>query len=236
MKGNERFSILIIDPDSGSRATLKQVALSLPKFKDVGYCASLSEAMEKSSGFENFDVVTISSRFSEDDVKEFLVKIKKTPKGRNWAFISVLKPSPQQSEKMAKSLLIGIDGFLFEPYSADNLKEIVEVTAQVKTRKEAERRKAALEMFLKDISFHLDAVAFYCSQGRDALLAKKKLVEACNNLKSFKDNEFDVFIDTATEHFSKVQPPLTSQYNGVSERVRQRLKNKMLNQLGSKYE
>ena len=55
-----------------------------------------------------------------------------------------------------------------------NLKEMAEVTAKVKLKNEYVRMKGALEMFLKEVVIHLDAVAFYASQKRTSGVAKNK--------------------------------------------------------------
>ncbi len=126
MATSDIYSILIIDSDGKSRSMLKDVALCLPCFKKVLFCSSLQEGLNFGNGFESIDVVTISHRFTIESVSDFIKEAKKTPKGKQWAFITVLKPSSKQNEIIADNMLNGVDGFLFEPYSADNLREMAE--------------------------------------------------------------------------------------------------------------
>jgi response regulator RpfG family c-di-GMP phosphodiesterase len=235
MTGTERFNILIIDPDGKSRAMLKDAALSLPSFKKVHFSNSLDDAMKYGDGVDPIDVVTVSYRFNGDDVAKFVSNIKKTPRGREWAFVNVMKSKHQENETVAESMLNGMDGFLFEPYSADNLREMAEVTAKVRLKNEIAKKRGALELFLNEVTKHIDAISFYASQKRDPTIAKNKLTNSCNKLKRFKTEDWNMYTEVLVDVFSKVLPPATAQYQGVSKRVRERLKSKMMKELEDEY-
>lgn len=235
MAGTDRFNILIIDPDAKSRSMLKDAALSLPCFKKVLFCSSLEDAIRMGSGFEPVDVATVSYKFTGTEVANFITEIKKTPKGKEWAFISVMKAKHLANEVVAESMLNGLDGFLFEPYSADNLREMAIVTAEVKHKNELERTKGAIELFLNDISKHLDAVAFYASQKKDSTTASNKFKTACGKIQRFKKENWSMYTEVLTDIFSNISPPASTQYRGVSNRVRERMKAKIMKDLENEY-
>ncbi len=235
MATSDIFTILIIDSDGKSRNMLKNAALSLPCFKKVLFCSSLDEGFNFGNGFEAIDVVTISHRFKIEDSGEFIKKVKKTPRGKQWAFITVVTPSSKQNEIIAENMLNGVDGFLFEPFSADNLKEMAEVTAKVKLENEYARMKSGLEILLDEVAKHLDAVAYYASQNKVSASAKNKLLESSKKLNRFKTENWDMYVEVVTELFPQISAPAGRKYQGVSQRVRDRMKAKMMAELENEY-
>jgi response regulator RpfG family c-di-GMP phosphodiesterase len=235
MSTSDRFNILIVDPDPKSRSTLKDAALSLTSFNKVLFSKNIEEALQFGSGVDQIDVVTLSYRLTMEEISDFIKEVKKTSGGKRWAFITVLKSSDQQNEVIAENMLNGIDGFLFEPYSADNLREMAEVTAKVKFKNEQARLKGALEMYIREVSIHLDAVAFYAAQQRPSVIAKNKLTESCTKLKKFTKENWDIYTSVLSDVLTNVLPPEGIQYQGVSRRVRERMKAKMMKDLESQY-
>ncbi len=133
-------------------------------------------------------------------------------------------------------MISGFDGFLFEPYSADNLREMAEITSRVKHQSEIARQKTALLMILSDISEHIDAVAFYMSQQKDRGVALKKLRAAAVRLEKFSTPELKaLYYEAAMNFFEKVPPPPSAAYTGVSQRVKARMQAKMAKKLEGNY-
>ena len=131
---------------------------------------------------------------------------------------------------------MGIDGFLFEPYSADNMREMAEITAKIKKVNSDRRKLAAMKMILKEIAQHLDAVSFYKSQGKETTAASKKLKEACEKINKYKEEFFEMYLEAMRDVFSKISPPASSSYTGVSSRVKKKLEEQRLAELSSEYE
>lgn len=235
MATSDRFDVLIIDPDSESRGKLKQAAMALTTFKKVLTISNLKEGLTKASTREGFDIVVLSYRFSQDETARFVEAAKSTEGGKEWAYMLVLKSAEQKNQVVAQGVIGGIDGFLFEPYSADNLREMAEITARVKHKNAVKRKQAAITMILKEVIAHLDAVAFYQSKGRDPVVAKKKLAASCQSLKKFKGDTYDIYIELAIELFGACEPPAVASYSGVSKRIKDRLETKMLKDLEERY-
>lgn len=235
MASDDRYNILIVDSDSLSRGKLKQVALALTSFNKVTAVASLAEGLSKTETPEQIDIVVISNRFGEEDLSRFVQEAKKTRRGKEWAYMLVLQSVEQQNQVIAGGVLNGIDGFLFEPYSAENMREMAEITAHVKLRNEASRKKAAMAMILKEILGHLDAVAFFRSCRRESAVATRKFRESCAALKSMKDENYEAYVETAIEIFGSANLPASKAYSGVSQRVREKLEAKDIEDLERRY-
>ena len=125
---------------------------------------------------------------------------------------------------------------MFEPYSADNLREMAEITAKVKKQNSDKRKRVAMRLLLTEVAGHVDALSFYRKKGRDAAKATKKLNDACERLQKFKKDCFDLYIDEMITVFAGMPPPAVASYTGVSLRVKQRLEAKRLAQLEAEYE
>lgn len=234
---SERFDILIIDPDTQSRGQLKQAALCLPTFKKVFFAGNLEEALARTGSHENVDVVVMSNKFPFEEISGFIASAKGTPKGTEWAFVSLLKAADRTSKVVADSMMVGIDGFLLEPYSADNLKEMAELTNRVRLRNADSRKRGVLKMLLQEIRDHLDALAFYTSQGRAAPLARQKLADSCEQMKTLVGKDFNmaVYTELASEVFENAIPNQANAYRGVSSRVKAKLQAKQLKRLEDQY-
>ncbi len=230
-----RFNVLIVDPDSASRGKLKQAALSLGKFNKVHTTSSTDEALGKTDGVDVIDVVFISYRFSEQQIKEFIAKCKTSKAGAEWAFILVVQAAGQSNEAVANALLGGANGFLFEPYAADDLRAIAELTAQVKSENEDRRKRAAAMILFAEVISHVDAMAVLQAKGRDIKMAKKRLEEKSKALANLKKTDPTIFIESAIEAFGKAPLVGGNRYSGVSKRVKAKLEQQLLKELDTKY-
>ena len=234
MSKEGKYIILIVDPDSGSRARLKQVALSLAEVRKAYSCGTIREGLDRAASQKDIDVAIVSERFGEERMLEFIEEAKKTDAGSGWAFMVLLKSAAQSEEMIAGGLMHGIDGFLSEPYSADNMRQMTDIAAAVKLRTSKGRKRVAVEMLLKQVSAHLDAVAFYTSKGMAAEGALKKLREAAVSLRAFKPDH-EMYIEAAVQVFSSATPPKATSYRGPSERVKENLETETLKKLEEKY-
>jgi CheY-like chemotaxis protein len=231
----QRFNVLIVDPDSSSRGNLKQAAMALTTFNKVYIAGSLDEAFGKTGGGESIDVLTLSYRFELSAICKFVERAKQTPRGEGWAYIAVLKASDQNNKAIADGVVGGINGFLLEPYSADNLRQVAEVTGKIKAQNEMKRVKAAIAMLLKEIVKHLDAVAMYKAKGKNPVAAYRRLRESCKSLQQFNGPMYDAYVEACAEILGNLPPPALANYSGVSERVKKRMEAKALEELEKQY-
>ncbi len=237
MATSDRFNVLIVDPDSASRNRLKQVALALTTFQKVQQSTNLNDALIRGeSSHELYDVIVMSYLFPTEEINKFIKDAKKTKQGSEWAFVTVLRSADQQNEIIANSVISGIDGFLFEPYSADNLREMAELTAKVKKQNSDKRKRIAMRILLTEVAGHVDALAFYRSKGKESASATKKMNDACDRLGNFKNENFELYVDEMINVFGSMPPPANASYTGVSLRVKKRLEEKRLAQLEAEYE
>jgi CheY-like chemotaxis protein len=97
--------------------------------KEFGRClqaASLSEVLRRAEDDEDIrslDIIFISSRFPNDSVRQFVTTAKEHPKAQDAAFVMLLEQGGKSKAAMGESMLMGMDAFLCEPYSIDQLVE-----------------------------------------------------------------------------------------------------------------
>ena len=232
----ERFDALIVNEDSANRGRLKQAALALTQFRTVFTCGALKEGLSRLCQSEPTDVVFLSFKFGWDRIREFIEEAQKTLHGAECAFVLILKANDQSGETVAQSVLGGVHGCLFEPYSADNLREIAEIAAKVKTENYLKRERAASQILVTEIIKHLDGFAFYEAAGKNTRLVLKKLAQSCQAVQKLEPESFAVYIQVAMEMLEKAKVTGASQYTGVSERVRKSVEAKIAKQLEAEYE
>lgn len=231
----DRFNILIVDPDTKSRGQLKQVALSLTTFDKVFTLTTLDEAFRRTGAGDHVDIIALSHRFSREEVSYFIADARKTPVGAEWAYMAILENSSKQNQTLAEGMLEGFDGFLFEPYSADNLREIAEITAKVKFRNARSRMKAALTMLIQELAGHLSASAFVRSSGREMGLPWKRFNECCAKLNRHVAEDPQLYLDVMEEVFQKADPLTSAAYRGASSRLKEKLDARIFKQLEERY-
>ena len=112
------YKCLIVDSEVSTRMRLKQATTAVPRFKNVTMVSSALEARQRMSRPDEVDVIFVSSSIDGDTIQDFIKESKKTDAGQDSAYVLVLKGSDQDGAQVAQNMLLGGDGFLFEPYAA----------------------------------------------------------------------------------------------------------------------
>ena len=238
-KSLERFNALIIDNDLDARMRLRQATTAVSDFREVHQVSTLREGMTMLERFEHCDVVFISDVFPSDQAGHFIEKSKQEKHSQDAAFIQVLKRQKDGANELAQQMMQGFDGFLFEPYSVNQLVEITKLAAVVKKERSETRAKTALSLMLGDVTSQLDIVAMLKSMGSDVGRAMKRLTELGQALKSVGSSCLGLYHELAVKVFGEAKPPSqldsTRRYGGVSSRVRKRMGDKLAEKMEEKH-
>lgn len=224
----EKYDALICDPDIATRIRLKTATTAVPRFGRIGHCGSLPEASEALTGQLSFNVVFVSNRIPQEEITSFILKGRETPQGQDAAYIVVLAGTAQDSSTVAQNVMVGADGFLFEPYSVDSLVEITALAAKVKRDRSRAREAAALGLVVNDVISQIDIVAQLKKSGMDLGPNMKKLREMCALFRNLTKDAFANYAMIAVEKFQAAPVPSSGRkkYGGVSDRVKKRLEEK----------
>jgi len=226
-----RYLAQVIHPDSAARLRLKTIACNLAEFSTIRQSADLKDAHNATNG-ESVDVYFISSRFEQEEIKQFTAQTKSTNSGSEAAFVLLLDGSKQDRNTLTQNVLLGLDGFLCEPYSVDGLLEITRIAAKIKLERHAAKEKFAFSLLVREIGGQIDLIATLLSQGAKAALSRRALEETCSILPTLSEESATIYTEVVLAHFENAQPPTQAvkrkAYSGASQRVQQIQESKML--------
>ncbi len=236
--GYNKYEAFIVDSDLDSRMRLKQATSSVHNFGKVQQIAALKEAVSKLSGPDKCDVVFISYKFDQSEVTQFIKEAKQTPHGQDAAYVLVLRGQDQDSQTVASNVMIGADGFLFEPYSVDNLIEITSLAARVKRERSKSREAAALKFLITDVMNQVDLIAFLKQSGYEVGRSLKKFKDLCGVFQTLEGDSKDLYFELAIKMFEEAPLPKTmfqnKKYAGASSRVKRLAEKKVMAELEKK--
>ena len=231
---NSKFDALLVDPDLQSRMRLKQATSSVAAFGTVQQVGDLKQASAAISSSEECDVVFLSSRCGKDDIKSFVATAKQSRQGQDAAYVLLLGANDQAGSSVATNVLIGVDGFLVEPYSVDSLVEITQLAARVKKERSSAREKIAIRLLVHEIMGQIDIVAQLKKGGASAGISSKSLRETCSVLQTLEGESLNTYFELALKMFEEAPVPPVQQtklYSGASKRMREREEAKLLAKL-----
>ena len=230
-----RLHAMVTDPDITTRMRLKEATTAVPQFSEVVQRNSLDEALSQLNSNERCDVVFISYKYDPDEVKAFVLKARESKQGQDCAYVLVLKSKDQDSSTVASSVVVGIDGFLFEPYSVESLVEITELSRRVRQERSTARAKLAMSLGLTEATEQLDLIAFLRSCGAEASRSMERFREICTNLSQSATQSIGAYYELAVKKFTDTSAPKSflkvKKYGGVSARVRKRIEEKVRSEI-----
>ena len=230
-----RLNAVLADPDIQTRMRLKQATTAVPKFGETMQVNTLDEAANRLNGETRIDIVFLSYRYSLEEVNKFVESARTTKQGDTAAYVLVLRSKDQDNSTVASSMMLGIDGFLFEPYSVDSLVEMTELATRVRVEREEMKQKVAATLVTDDIITQLDLVAFLKSCGYSVGKSWEKFTHLCNTFRKMSPEVDSPTFDAFSKRFLEAPLPKkvfeTKSYGGVSSRVRKRMESKILKEV-----
>lgn len=229
-----KFDAVIVDPDLDTRMRLKQCTAAVHQFGKVMQAGALKDAVARLTS-DSTDVCFISYRFDQEEVSKFIRDGKASKGGQDCAYVLVLKSQDQQSSTVATNVLAGFDGFLFEPYSVDQLLELTSLAAKVRKERGAQREEAAMKFLLNDIINQIDQIAFLKASGIDMGMSVKKLKDLCSVLKNLEPSSREIYLKVAVDTFEAAPVPKKifqrKIYGGASSRLKKKQEQAILEQI-----
>ncbi len=220
---NELLATLIVDTNPDARMRVKQATASVTCFSPVQLCATLKEATGRLSEGHSWDLVFLSSRFSQAELAEFVRQGKGSALGADAAYVMVVPPRDQDMAALAGSVLMGIDGLLCEPYSVDGLLEISRLAAVIKKERVKTRQEGMVASLIKNCGDTLDSLALATYLGRPAGEAKRGLRELAETLRTLSPELMDFYFATLAEQWEKRTAPHKPELP-KSKRVQEKMK------------
>lgn len=237
MATSDRFNVLIVEPDSSTRGKLKHAVMALTTFHKLTTISTLTEALVNAqSGIERIDVVLLSRSLRIEAITEFIKEARQTKRGSEWAYVAIQMVKPNNNGEIVDNFIQGVDGFLQEPYSADDLRQIAEIADRIRLMNEEKRKRAAMLAGLQEMLEHIDAIASYSACAQDISGPHIKLIDAAESIDKYRKQYFSIYIEMLIEETQKAKPSPIKAYSGPSQRIKQRLREKTLTKLDSEYD
>ena len=220
---------MIINPLLESRMRFKQVGNSTGMFKHIQLVTTLQEGLARLEGPQTCDVLYVSSRFDPRLITEFVKTGRSSPRGLDSAYLMVMGSIEGSSENIARSLATGIDGFLVEPFSVDNLQDSARLAQKLKRQRCESRQKAAVDILISHAVQMIDEAAAQAKKALPYGAQLKKLQSLQVTLKELGPEMKQYYISRAIEKFGDAPVFLEAikrEYFGASKRVQARIMRK----------
>lgn len=232
------YDCLIIEPEAGRRLRLKQAMNQLGTFRKTEHLEQLQRTLEKLKNGVPNDVLFISDSFSPDDCTNFINNAKATEAGQDSAYVLVHKSTSDEETAHDDAILLGLDGVLFEPYSADKLVEITELASRVRKERWLNRERIRLKRMLPEIMGKLNLAATFKSNGFQAVTSSDSFKRSCRKACADSPESIAIFLELVLEEFEKAEIPEDlpekRKYDGSSERVKVRIEKRTISELENK--
>jgi DNA-binding NarL/FixJ family response regulator len=203
----EKTRLLVVAKHPNSRMQIKAVASAFMRIEAILQATTTRQGLDCIKNNQAFDVIFISSQFDTKNITDFITKAKSLPVGRKAAFVLLLKAKHQETSYVAKNILDGVDGFVFEPLSVDSFMEVVQ-TAKDKAKEgpapmTPAKKKSMMKFLTSDALFHLDKAAQKLAVGQSPGYAMKDFRETAKMLTELaneqEDEYFQIIFDTVEE-------------------------------------
>lgn len=229
------LGVYIVDSDVEKKLRLKQATTPVQLFKQTLLFNNLEEALAKLDYEDGADIIFLSTRFPEADVASFIGRAKQSKRGQDSTFVMVLGAKDSQSPKLPEYMLLGIDGFLFEPYSVDGLIETANLAIKIKQERRETREKLAMTVMVKDVIKQIDSLALTKRLGIGSSKIVARLDALGGSIKRLQSESLQTYFSVVVEEM--IAAPLPEKlaqiesYKGASTRVKKVIEKKIIDEL-----
>ncbi len=218
------YNCLAIDPDSKNRMLLKQAMSAVIQFNSVYSVRNERIGLELLKQNEKYDLIFISDKIEKKRILKFIKEAKETSVGFLAGYI-LLCSVKGDAKFLADSMLGGIDGVLIEPYSIDSLQELSLLAAEVKLKREDEKRKMIFRFLVADVVRCLDVLVQSQVLGHPLNSMKKTIKGVYDIALAYEDESiFKAFMGALEDCFIGIKKPVIiaqeCRYKGPSARIK----------------
>lgn len=214
---------------------LKQAATPVHLFRQTQLFNNLEEVLGRIENEDGGDIIFMSARFPEKDIASFISRAKASKRGQDSTFIMVMGAKDSESPKLPEYMLLGIDGFLFEPYSVDGLNDTAQLAIKIKGERREARERLAISVMVKDIIKQVDSLAISNRLGFKSSKIALRLASLGDSLKNLPLDSLQTYFNVLAEEM--INAPLPEKmaqmesYKGASTRVKKVIEKKIIAEL-----
>ncbi len=198
----EQLTLLLVDNDIDSRMRLRHAVSTVQAFGEAVQVNNLEDARQRlDSEITKYDVVFLSYEFPRDQLSKLVTQGKNLHGGSDAAYVMLFAGNEDRNKCIAEGLLAGTDGFLFEPFSIEDLVDVTKLAAKVKLQRAAARQMMALDFIVKDFVRLIDVYSRLTMMGCDVTKARARVQRMSDTVKSFEPEVQQAFLQSLVEMF-----------------------------------
>ena len=142
---------LVVVADSESRSRLVQALAQLCDNCAVRSASSLERAFEYLAEADEFSLIILDREFPPLSVASFLEKSRNLQTAAAAAYILLYNSESFTRQDIAERMIVGVHGFLREPYTSEEVLQAVALAPKVKRQGTLIRMKAAAGVSLQEV-------------------------------------------------------------------------------------
>lgn len=174
----EGFQALLIDDQTQRRLRLKQVLSNMTFKCKIDQARSEHEAfsmIERAS--RPLQCIIVSTSVASEGIANLLAQIKGFKNAKKSIFIVCLGSEHKKGSDVAKIFLDGADGFIFEPFAAQEIQDHILLMYEKKSQQisTVAKNQQALDILFADARHLINSAAMALSQGESALSERKAI-------------------------------------------------------------
>ena len=210
----ENLSVILVIPDLPSKTKLREVLRAILYKGEVQYERSIKDLEKKlgEAATEKLDIAFISGKYPPAEITAFLKNVKQVSLKPAPAIIVALPSSSAQSSGMIASwYLEGVAGFISEPYTAQDLAELLVKILEQRSKnapiEDSVKSRKASSFLLTDAMNLVDEVARLSAEGKEGGYALRDLKNLSKNFAEHYAQDPKGFEDAIVATFQKATPP-----------------------------
>jgi DNA-binding NarL/FixJ family response regulator len=208
----QQYDALIIDPDPESRMRLKLATANCTDFRQVKLANSLYGALQDLKERLSCNIIYISQAFEPRQSADFVRQARETKTGQYCAYIMIVDGRRQTRTAISSNISQGMDGFLFQPFSVDGLRETTQIAAKVCCKSQSQRNGASKHLLLESIVPSVEKLTDLFLEGKKLDFVKADLKAITRALSDSCSENTEGYYQALIDLFEKAEaPPLPNE-------------------------
>jgi plasmid maintenance system antidote protein VapI len=219
----DKLKVLIMNPDANSRRRIRESVVAVAYKAEVRQARTIQETVEVLNLAEKTDILFVSDAIGAEQIRSLLNTLKEQGRlGKQKIIVTVDGAGSGMGSFVVELYLSGVDGFIAEPYSADEVMKLLEMVRDPSRALTADnpsiRVRRAAELLGSESMQPLDQLAEAAFAGTsDKGTAHRELKRIQQSLQQLFDQAPSVLADTLATVFENATTPYAT-----SRRVVQR--------------
>ncbi len=232
---HKKLEVLLLDNDLDSRVRLQHAIMLNSEFGRDIQTNTFKEALEVlQTESRSLDLVFIANtNLQLQDIGGFVQEARSLQGAQDAAFVVVFSSYESKDELISQTYQIGVDSYIFEPYSADDFRRMANLAARVGPRRLIDRELLSIAPLVREMIKLVDLMHLLLIQSCAIEKSMERLRAMGQRLASFQEESKDAYFDHIEECLSLVPSPDRSieelkKHQHKSPRLRKRLEDALL--------